>query len=97
MDSVVAAEAGITGPRWIAESVAVALEESAPTLEQEMEQAAAAGIAAEAARNDLAAAVAVEAQTPAAAVEAVAEPAVAETASVMDKVVAAERFRDSSG
>ena len=47
------AEAGITGPRWIAESVAVALEESAPTLEQEMELAAAAKVAAEAARNDL--------------------------------------------
>jgi CheY-like chemotaxis protein len=80
-------EAGITGPRWIAESVAVALEESAPTLEQEMELAAAAGVAAEAVRNDLA--FVAEAEVPIAAPEpalaagasAVSEPASGEAAS----------------
>ena len=86
--SVVAAEAGATGPRWIAELVAVTLEESAPTLEQEMEQATAARIAAEAARNDFAAA-AVDAQTPAPVVETV-EPAIAEASSVTDAVAATE-------
>ena len=40
--SVAAAEAAITGPRWIAESVAVAVEESAAALDQEMERASAA-------------------------------------------------------
>ena len=68
--SAVAAEANISGPRWIAESVAVAVAESAPTLELEMEQAAAATVAADAARNDLAAAAAVEVQAPAQVVEA---------------------------
>ncbi len=91
--SAVAAEAGVTGPRWIAELVAVTLEESAPTLEQEMEQAAAARVAAEAARNDLAAAATVEAQTPAPVVDA-AEPAVAGTATVTDAVAAAESVPD---
>lgn len=37
--SAVAADAGITGPRWIAEAVAVTPEESALSLEQEMERA----------------------------------------------------------
>jgi CheY-like chemotaxis protein len=92
-NSVVAAEAGITGPRWIAELVAVTLEESAPTLEQEMERAAAARVAAEAARNDFAAAAAVEAQTPAPVVDA-AEPVVAGTASVTDAVAPAESVPD---
>jgi two-component system, OmpR family, alkaline phosphatase synthesis response regulator PhoP len=87
--SVVAAEAGITGPRWIAESVAVALEESAPTLEQEMAQAAAARVAAEAARNDLATATAVEVQAPALAVEAV-EATVAAEAIVTEVVATTE-------
>jgi len=87
--SVIAAEAGVTGPRWIAELVAVTLEESAPTLEQEMEQAAAARVAAEAARNDLAAPATVEAPIPAAVVEA-AEPATAEAASVTDAIAATE-------
>ena len=68
--SEVAAEAATTGPRWMAESVAVALEESAPTLEQEMELAAAAVVAAEAARNDSSAATAVEVQAPAPVAEA---------------------------
>ncbi len=86
---VVAAEAGITGPRWIAESVAVALEESAPTLEQEMELAAAGSLAAVAARSDLATATAVEVQAPAPVVEAV-EPAIAAAASVTDAVAASE-------
>jgi CheY-like chemotaxis protein len=87
--SAVAAEAVATGPRWIAESVAVALEESAPTLEQEMEVAAAAKVAAEAARNDLATAAAVEVQTAAPAVEAAATT-VAPEVSVTDAVAATE-------
>jgi CheY-like chemotaxis protein len=87
--SAVAVEAGITGPRWIAESVAVALEESAPTLEQEMELAAAANLAAEAARNDLAAASAVAVQDPAPVVEAV-EPEVAAAESITDAVATTE-------
>ncbi len=87
--SAVAAEAGVTGPRWIAESVAVALEESAPTLDQEMELAAAAKVAAEAARNELAAAAAVEVQTPASAVEAV-ESEIAAEESVTEAVATTE-------
>jgi twitching motility two-component system response regulator PilH len=87
-NSLAAADAGITGPRWIAELVAVTLEESAPTLEQEMEQAAAARVTAEATHNDFAAAAAVEAQTPAPVVDA------AETASVTDAVAAAESVPD---
>ena len=87
--SVVAAEAGITGPRWIAESVAVALEESAPTLEQEMELASAARVAAEAARNDFATATAVEVQAPVQWSMHVA-PAVAAAASVTEAVATTE-------
>jgi twitching motility two-component system response regulator PilH len=86
--SPVAAEAGATGARWIAESVAVALEESAPTLEQEMELAAAAQVAAEAARNEIGAA-AVEVQAPGPVVEA-AEPAIAAEASVTEAVATTE-------
>lgn len=88
--SVVAVEAGITGPRWIAESVAVALEESAPTLEQEMELAASAKVAADAARDLAAAAAAV--QDPAPVVEAV-EPEVATAESITDAVAAAESIQ----
>ena len=73
--SVVAAEAAITGARWIAESVSVAVEESAATLEQEMEQASAARTAAESAV--IVAATAVEVPTPTPAVETV-EPAIAD-------------------
>ena len=86
--SAVAAEAAATGARWIAESVAVALEESAPTLEQEMELAAAAQVAAEAARNEAAAA-AVEVQPAPPAVEA-AETTVAAEVSVAEAVASAE-------
>jgi CheY-like chemotaxis protein len=89
VSSVVAAEAGITGPRWIAESVAVKLEESAPTLEQEMELASAAKVAAEVARNDFAAAAPVEVQAPAPVVE-VTEPAIAADASVTEAVTTTE-------
>jgi CheY-like chemotaxis protein len=83
--SAAAAEAAITGPRWIAESVAVALEESAPTLELEMEQAAAAAVAAEAARNTFAVVTAVEIQAPDRVAEAV-EPTVAAEANVTETV-----------
>ena len=86
--SAVATEAAATGARWIAESVAVALEESAPTLEQEMELAAAAQVAAEAARNEAAAA-AVEVQPAPPAVEA-AETTVAAEVSVAEAVASAE-------
>ncbi len=85
--SVVAAEAAITGPRWIAESVAVAVEESAATLEQEMEQASAARMAAESAV--LVAATEVEVPTPTPAVETV-EPATADAVSVTQAVTSAE-------
>jgi CheY-like chemotaxis protein len=87
--SAVAAEAGATGTRWIAESVAVALEESAPTLEQEMELAAAAQVAAEAARNEVAAPAVVEVQAPVPVVEA-AEATVAAEVSVTEAVATAE-------
>jgi CheY-like chemotaxis protein len=83
--SAAASEAAITGPRWIAESVAVALEESAPTLELEMEQAAAAAVAAEAARNASAVLTAVEIQAPDRVAEAV-EPTVAAEANVTEAV-----------
>ena len=86
--SAVAVEAVASGPRWIAESVAVALEESAPTLEQEMEVAAA-RIAAEAARNELPTATAVEVQAAAPAVEA-AESTVSPEVSVTEAVAATE-------
>jgi twitching motility two-component system response regulator PilH len=87
--SSVAVEARMTGPRWIAESVAVALKESAPTLEQEMELASAAKVAAETARNDFASATAVEVQAPVPMVEVV-EPAVAAAASVGEAVANTE-------
>ncbi len=87
--SAVAAESAASGPRWIAESVAVALEESAPTLEQEMEVAAAAKVAAEAARNELPTAAAVEVQPPAPEVEAAETTVVAEM-SVTEAVAATE-------
>jgi twitching motility two-component system response regulator PilH len=76
--AAVGAEAGIAGPRWIAESVAVALEESAPTLELEMERAAAAKLAAEAAGNDFVTATAVELQASAPVAEVVEATVVAE-------------------
>ena len=87
--SSVAVGAGMTGPRWIAESVAVALEESAPTLEQEMELASAAKVAAETARNDFAGATAVEVQAPVPMIEVV-EPAVAAAVSVAEAVANTE-------
>jgi CheY-like chemotaxis protein len=79
-----AAEARVTGPRWIAESVAVALEESAPTLEQEMELASAAKVA----RNDFATATPVQVQA-AAPVGEVVDPTAAE-ASVTEAVATTE-------
>jgi CheY-like chemotaxis protein len=87
--SSVAVEARMTGPRWIAESVAVALVESAPTLEQEMELASAVKVAAEIVRNDFASATAVEVQAPVPMVEGV-EPAVAAAASVGEAVANTE-------
>ena len=94
--SVVAAEAAITGPRWIAESVAVAVEESAATLDQEMERASAASAAAESAASDLVTAAAVEVAAPAPAVEPV-EPAIAEAVSVTEAVAATEPVSGSDG
>ena len=85
--SAVAAEAAVTGPRWIAESIAVAVEESAATLEQEMEQASAARTAAESAA--IVAATAAEIPTPTPAVETV-EPAIADAVSVTEAVASAE-------
>lgn len=79
--SVAAAEAAITGPRWIAESVAVAVEESAATLDQEMERASAA--------RDLAPAAAVELAAPVPAVET-AEPVIAEAGTVAEPVSVTE-------
>jgi hypothetical protein len=86
--SAIATEAAATGARWIAESVAVALEESAPTLEQEMELAAAAQVAAESARNEVAAAAA-EVPATAPVVEA-AEATVAAEVSVTEAVASAD-------
>jgi CheY-like chemotaxis protein len=78
-----AAVAGITGPRWIAEAVALAAEESAVSLEQEMELATAARVAEEAeASAQAAAATAVEVQVPEQVVEAVAEVSATEVAEV---------------
>jgi CheY-like chemotaxis protein len=94
--SALAAEAVAAGPRWIAESVAVALEESAPTLEQEMELAAAAKVAAETARNELATAPAVEVQAAAPAVEA-AEATVVPEVSVTEAVATTELVPAPSG
>ncbi|MGA9801369.1 MAG: response regulator [Terriglobales bacterium] len=92
--STVAAEAGVTGPRWIAEAVAVTIEESAPTLEQEMELASQARIAAEAARNEPATASAVEVHAADTVVEAVAAQVVAEASApdvgAVETVVTAE-------
>ena len=87
--SVAAVEAGITGPRWIAESVAVAPEESALALAQEMEQASAAKTAAPAGSNDPATTTADEVPAPAAVAEAV-EPEVAAVSNVVDAVAVAE-------
>jgi len=87
--SAAAAGAAITGPRWIAESVAVALEESAPTLELEMEQAAAAAVTAEAARNASAVVTSVDIQAPDRVAEAV-EPTVAAEANVTEAVASTE-------
>ena len=87
--SGVASEAGITGPRWIGEAVAVTSEESAPTLEQEMEQVSAARAAAEAARNDFATATAVEVATASPVVDAVA-PEIAAPASLASAEAAGE-------
>ncbi|MGH9546063.1 MAG: response regulator [Terriglobales bacterium] len=91
--SVVAAEAGITGPRWIAESVALAPEESALALAQEMEQASAARTAAPDnspdRSNDLAAATADEIPNPAAIAQAV-EPEAATESKGVDAVAVAE-------
>ena len=86
--SVAAAEAAITGPRWIAESVAVAVEESAATLDQEMERASAAR-GGRIRRSDLALRQRLKLPTPAPAVEA-AEPVIAEAVSVTEAVAAAE-------
>ena len=82
--SVAAAEAAITGPRWIAESVAVAVEESAAALDQEMERASAA--------RDLAPAAEVEVAAPVPAVET-AEPAIAEAGNVAEPVSVTEASR----
>jgi CheY-like chemotaxis protein len=87
--SVVAAEAATTGPRWIAEAVGVAPEESALALAQEMEQVSAAKTAAPDRSNDLAAATADEIPNPAAIAEAV-EPEVATESNVVDAVAVAE-------
>ncbi len=87
--SAAAAEASITGPRWIAESVAVAMEESAATLDQEMERAFAASAAAQSAASDPVTAAAVEVAAPASAVET-AEPAIAESVNVTEAIAAAE-------
>ena len=87
--SVAAVEAGITGPRWIAESVAVAPEESALALAQEMEQASAAKTAPPASSNDPATTTADEVPAPAAVAEAV-EPEVAAVSNVVDAVAVAE-------
>jgi hypothetical protein len=81
-ESVPAAEAGNTGPRWIAESVAISAEESGLVLEQQMEQATAAASAGKAIRKDTATAAAIEIP---AAVEAV-EPATAFSANVVDAI-----------
>ncbi len=74
--SPVAAAEAVSGPRWIAESVAVAVEESASTLEQEMERASAARTAPESATGNLADATAVGVAAPAPPVETVVTDAV---------------------
>lgn len=87
--SAIAAESSVAGPRWIAEPVAVALEESALALEQEMEQASAAKVSAEALRNNLDTARVDEPQAPAPVAEA-AEAEIAAAASVTDAVASTE-------
>jgi CheY-like chemotaxis protein len=84
--SAVAADAGITGPRWIAESVAVTPEESALSLEQEMERASTVTAVAEAPSNQQAPEPVAE--VPAPVVESV-EPTVEAVASVTEPVVEA--------
>ena len=93
--SVVAAEAAITGPRWIAESVAVALEESGGTLDQEMERVSAARTAAESAASDLAAAPVAEVAAAAPVVES-AETSIADAVSNIEAVASAEAPSPSS-
>ena len=86
--SVACAEAGATGPRWIAEPVALALEESTLALEHEMDQAYAATAAAEAARTSLATALALESPASVSIAEPV-EPAIAMSPGVAESVAAA--------
>ena len=85
--SAVAAEAGISGPRWIAEPVVVTPEESTLALEQEMEQASAGKAVAEAAskNDDLVSATAVEVPAP---VAETSEPPVEAVASAAEPVAA---------
>jgi hypothetical protein len=102
----VGAGAGIPGPRWIAEAVAVTPEESTLALEPEMERAHAASLAAEAVkaeagRNDLAHATEVphpapvETMEPAAAVASITE-AVAVAESLPTPIAAALSPMESS-
>jgi CheY-like chemotaxis protein len=84
-----AVEAGAMGPRWIAESVAVALEESTAVLEHEMEQARAASVAVEAVASTLSTAPALESPSPAAVIEA-AEPPIPAVASADAAAVGTE-------
>ena len=62
--AAVAAEAGISGPRWIAEAVAVTPEESALALDREMEEASAVKAVAENVGSEIAEAPPVEAAGP---------------------------------
>ena len=73
--SAVAAEASITGPRWIAEAVAVTAEESALVLEQEMERASTITAVAEAVTTDQASESVADVSAPVG--EFVGDPAVA--------------------
>jgi CheY-like chemotaxis protein len=77
-----------TGPRWIAEPVALALEESTLALEHEMDQAYAANAAAEAARNSLATATTLESLASVSVAEPL-EPAIAMSVGVRESVAAA--------
>jgi CheY-like chemotaxis protein len=87
--SAIAVEAGITGPRWIAESVAVTPEESALVLEQEMERASAATAVAEVASNDQTSAAVADVKAPLAEiVEPVVESNVEAVSSVVESVPA---------
>ena len=77
--SAVAAEAALTSPRWIAEAIAVAVEESKLALDQEMEQAR----IRVAQSAEIASAAPVESPSPVAVIEsAVMESAVVEIAMV---------------